>query len=543
MSAANPLDLDPDLRPAGQRLLVTCRIAAETDPDLYRSAVRGHAGLANFFRAACDWDLIVGEIAGMVRLHKRRTDVPTRRGPKVKSRDRERLASKEVLVLAALVCEQLWRRPRVALRELLQAIAQVCAAEEAAGTLPPFRVVAVDGVTKKQAAECRENLLDALQLLLSRHLIDMDTDLERARLDESVDLVIMANRDRLAMEIASVSPTLLRLDKRPAHLHVRLLSSPTLLDATAISDENGPGKSSADEKAVAESVADISQERDDADGAGATDRTDSIDGADGTIQGAIPTTAPSGPGGYRTGTYSAPRDSDATSRARARDALRRIVDDPSVCPDSGVNAGVLPYLHTLTGRERALQAAASLGLVPTVRRDWWTITDPSGQATDDTFPTGRRADRQAALALLEWLTTLECDHEQGPGGGWVIDEHAIAALFEQIIERLSGWARAWQSSLPSFARAAAGQLVTAGLLTVEQTRPPTWRTTPGIYLWQVNLSYSERPDPDRPPPASTDGVDDAAREHGTHHRGPVASRRRRSATHPSATGPTDPTLL
>lgn len=550
---ANPDQLlDPDVRAAAQHLLLRCRVTAEDDPELYRSLVRHRSQVTAFFAAHLDWTVVVSETAQMVRLRKRRSDPPSARGPMVRRSDREILATREVMVLAALVCEQLWRRPRMALRELLQAVSQVSAAETDAGTLPAFRIVASDGRNKAEASRSRQHLLDALVLLNNRGLLSADADLERARQDDTVDLVITANRERLALEIASVSPSVLQLNRRPPHAHVRALSAATLLDAGPPESTGGNGhdsgygthvdSESATRDGVLNGTAEVARDVDFTDDQGdlgeGPRREDEEDAGrqgantdNGTASaaqraaGARLGTSPPGTFGGRA------RVPAEMARARAAAALRRVVDDPGLDPTSdlvvglegsagdgsvgGVFAGNSTgpgYLESITGRDRALTVAAALSMTVTARQDWWVITDPSGRATADDFPIGRRAERQAALALLDWvvrrgddqagapqpLPTTPAPMDVGPWDG-VVTVDDIVAVFEQAIVRVPRWARSYQRSLPALARAAAAQLVNAGLLVsttdAETTMEPrgaaanAWRCTPGIHLWRVHVAY------------------------------------------------------
>ncbi|WP_433261615.1 DUF2398 family protein [Actinosynnema sp. CS-041913] len=230
--------LVPELREPARRLVATGRIRAEVDAELYRAAVRGRRQLTDFFRSELGWELEIAESAELVRLHKRRADVPAERGPRLRRDGRDaHLAPKDVLALVALVCEQLWRRPRMSLRELMQAIAQVCASEAPTGGLPQFRIVATDGTGKSEARTSRLNLVDALRLLVAEGSISVDADLERIAGQDDGDLVVSASRERLAMKFSSLSPTLLGLDGVDPERHVTVLSADVLADDTAAHDE------------------------------------------------------------------------------------------------------------------------------------------------------------------------------------------------------------------------------------------------------------------------------------------------------------------
>src|SRR4051812_22150944 len=122
--------LHPDLAESARCLIAKGRLLAEREPELYRNASRGRAELTRFFHTELGWTLEVLEAADMIRLHKRREDVPSARGLRVRREGQDPVpASRLVLLLSALACEQLWRRPRMTLNDLLQSVAQVCATD------------------------------------------------------------------------------------------------------------------------------------------------------------------------------------------------------------------------------------------------------------------------------------------------------------------------------------------------------------------------------------------------------------------------------
>jgi uncharacterized protein (TIGR02678 family) len=426
--------LDADLREAARLLIASGRLRAETDPELYRAAVKGRRQLVAFFREELGWSVEVLEVAELVRLHKRRVDVPGDRGPRLeRGRGDGPLASKEVLVCVALVCEQLWRRSRMSLRELLQAVAQVCAAEADQGTLPVFQVVAPDGVAKQAARENRRQLVDALKLLVAEGTVVVDADLDHGVDDDRGDMVVSASRDRLAAKFSSLSPVLLGLDELPPDQHADVLSSATLPDA--------------EETATGERQPSLEERR------------------------------------FR--------------------LMRRLVDDPATDPIDDRSDGS-PYLHTLTGRERALNVTGSLGYMATVRRDWWEITDPSGIGTAIEFPNGRRTERQAALAILGTLSQRDDPMRR-------LSAEEIVDALERARQELPRWAAAYTGRLPALARAAAGELVAAGLLRRVPGEPDTWIPTPGVHLWRVRVRHGSATEkrPNEPhPAASTAGQTD-----------------------------------
>ncbi|MGQ4438120.1 DUF2398 family protein, partial [Streptomyces violaceoruber] len=275
--------LDADLRASARLLAAAGRLTVEDDPEHYRVALQGHRALAEFFRTELNWTLEVHEVAGLIRLHKRRQDPPGDRGPRL-VREKKPLAGTLVMILICLACEQLWRRPRMSVRELLQAIAQVCAAADA--RLPRFPVVATDDVSKQQARHNRQSLADALKILVAEGTISVDADLDRALAEEDGDLIVTASRDRLASKFSSLSPTLLQLDGVPPDRHAASLSAESLLDHNAHTAGDAP-----------------------------------------------------------------------TLEQRRLNAIRCLVDDPAADPLDD-DTDTTPYLHTLTGRERALNAVA-----------------------------------------------------------------------------------------------------------------------------------------------------------------------------------------
>jgi uncharacterized protein (TIGR02678 family) len=406
--------LSPDLREAARQLIASGRIRAETDPDQYKAALAGRKELADFFRGELGWTVEPLDVARLVRLHKRRSDPPADRGPWLLRDGRPGPAAPPVvLVLVMLVCEQLWRRPRVTLRELLQAIAQVCAAEAPSGRLPVFRVVAGDGISKREAQQNRQHLVDALKLLEAEGSVTVNADLDRAANDEDSDLVVTAMRDRLAAKLSSLSPMLLGLNELPPAQHAAALSA-EFLDGHPDGDPDDPAA--------------------------------------------------------------------MTVRDRRLQAVRRLVDDPAASPLG--DGDQVPYLHTISGRDRALTVTASLGLAVSVRRDWWEVTDPSGLASGTDFPDGRRTERQAALALLAFLP-----RRPDPSAALPLAE--ITTVIEEARASLPRWAAAYEGRLHALARAAAGELAAAGLLHPDEEQADQWHPTPGIHLWRVRVRQPE----------------------------------------------------
>ncbi|MFJ7593024.1 DUF2398 family protein [Streptomyces sp. NPDC097617] len=418
----NPALLDADLGASARQLIATGRLRAESDPEQYQAAVKGHEDLAEFFRTELGWTMELHEVASLVRLHKRRSDVPAGRGPLL-VRDRHSQAPTLVMILACLACEQLWRRPRMSLRELVQAIAQVCAAEANNGRLPRFPVVASHDVSKKEARANRLSLADALKLLVEEGTISVDADLDRALADEDGDLVVSASRDRLAAKFSSLSPTLLELGGLPPEEHAAALSAESLMDHTSEALDTAP-----------------------------------------------------------------------TVEQRRLKAIRRLIDDPVTDPLDD-DADTTAYLHSLTGRERALNVVAALGLSATVRRDCWQITDPTGQASAVDFPNGRRMERQAALALLAALPDRD-----DPAAPLPLAE--ASDLFTRVRADLPRWAASYDR-MPALARAAAAELVSVGLLAPDPENPDQWQPTPGVHLWRVRVHQPAPATEARANPAAT----------------------------------------
>jgi uncharacterized protein (TIGR02678 family) len=167
-----------------------------------------------------------------------------------------------------------------------------------------------------------------------------------------------------------------------------------------------------------------------------------------------------------------------SAQRRRHLALRAVLDDPVVDPDPESDHG--RYLASGAGRNQALETAHLAGLVCTVRRDWWTISDPAGNCTDIEFPVGRSQEHQAALVLLEAL----CARPQ-PQAPFALEDAEV--VLRARLERLPWWASRYRTGRGSrrLAEAAAAILEQAGLL-----HPPiaqTWAPTPGIHSWRVTV--------------------------------------------------------
>ncbi|WP_051407237.1 DUF2398 family protein [Nocardia sp. CNY236] len=431
--------LDPDLAEAARRLIGQARLLAEREPEFHRAAVRGRTELARFFATELGWTLDVLEPGDMVRLHKRRHDMPGERAPRLRRSGRERtVAPRMVLIMTALVCEQLWRRPRMTLNDLLQAVAQVCAADSEQGLLPRFAVVPGEGITKREAHANRQGLVDALRLLRADGTIAVEGDLDQAA-EGAGDGIVAASRDRLTAKFSSLSPSLLKLAQLPPHRHAEALTADLLAGDIETAD---PGTD---------------------DGAG-----------------------PGFPPGTQAQAAPDRRGDRAATTRRRQQAIRRLVDDPGTDPRSD------DYLQTSTGRNRALDVLHALGLVATVRRDWWQVTDPSGLGSALGFPQGRRSERQAALALLEHLAKRP---PTGDGRERPVALEEMTQLLEQVRARLPRWAAAYDQRLPMLAEAAAGELAEAGFLIgiapdheACDAGARRWLPTPAVRMWRITVT-------------------------------------------------------
>lgn len=422
--------LAPDLADCARALTARGRLLAEREPEFYRAATRGRDALAAFFTTELGWRLDVLESADMVRLHKRRDDVPADRGPRLTRDGRELSAApRAVLIVSALVCEQLWRRPRITLNDLLQAVAQVCAGDSERGLLPRFPIVAGDNVSKREARQSRQNLVDALRLLQADGTIDVDTDLDRAAGDDSADLVVAASRDRLAARFSSLSPSLLKLSEMAPDRHSHALSTDRPLTGSAGLD-------------------DLAGSREE-----------------------LPADTPAARG-------------DTTLRRHC--AVRRLVDDP------GCDPGRDDYLQTSSGRNRALDVLHALGLAASVRRDWWQVSDRSGLGSTLDFPNGRRSERQAALALLHHLGRRDRTSDDREPVVALSEIVALlegvrsrlprwAAAYEQRLPALA------EAAAVELVRA--GLLHNLTLSDAEHDGTERWwRPTPAVRLWRVKLN-------------------------------------------------------
>ncbi|MEU9074425.1 DUF2398 family protein [Kitasatospora sp. NPDC048538] len=385
--------------------------SVEDDPELFGLASAHQREVAAWFDHTVGWRFEVYRSEGLCRLYKRRVDPPSDRGPVVRrGKSGEVPASPLVLVLASLICEQLWRSTQATFNDLQRAVVQACGTEAELGRLPRFRPVADVGEKQATAGAHRRAFIDALLLLESWHVIESDVALDQLEQDQGLDLVITARRERLALLIASVAPSLLDIDVDRPDTHAAALCA---------------------------------------------DQRD------------LPEDAPV----------------KAQERRRRHVAMRAVMDDPGVVPDPATEAG--KYLSSYTGREHAMTAAAAAGLVCTVRRDWWSVSDPYGRSTDLTFPTGRSLEQHGALLLLEALVGRDEPME------WFGIEWASSQLRRELAER-PWWARRYQGpgGERSLAEAGIRQLLSAGIVSADPPPGSGWRPTPAVHLWQVRVSHA-----------------------------------------------------
>lgn len=212
--------LAPDAATVAVALLQRPLLAVEHDADLFADAIDHADQLKSWFAQVAGWRFTTHPHEGFVRLRKRRGVPPIGRPA---SSSRGRPASRLVLTIVALVCEQLWRRPEVAYTELLRAITGVCADESAAGLLPDFNVVDKAGDQHARSNSYRLALIEALQLLEDWHVVSSSDPLEVAVQDPHADMVITARRERLNALLVCPSPSILPIDLNDPDSHVRIL--------------------------------------------------------------------------------------------------------------------------------------------------------------------------------------------------------------------------------------------------------------------------------------------------------------------------------
>lgn len=233
--------LDADLAGPARHLLATGLLARTDRPEEYRVGVRNLAELEFWFAGRFGWKIVHLRRAEALRLFKRSDTAPADRGPVVPeaaravasarvaaaSRIPGKPAGAEVLAILWVVCAQLWRRPKVTLRTLQADVSRACAADPS--RLPAFAVVAdSDGVTLGQAQRSRRTLVDAIVLLAHLGVLDVATEIDSARTDDTVDVVITASEEMLGNLLACPPPSLLDLDEAPADAHVGLLGAAEL---------------------------------------------------------------------------------------------------------------------------------------------------------------------------------------------------------------------------------------------------------------------------------------------------------------------------
>lgn len=212
--------LEPEAAEAAEALLRFPLLTAEHDRELLHHAVHHHEQLARWFAHTVGWRMTAHPHDGFVRLFKRRIQPP---GDRTKLQSRTRPASKLVLTIALLVCEQLWRRPEIGFTELQREITAVCATGADQGDLPRFHPVDAVGNQHHKSNSYRLALVEALQLLEEWHVIACSDPLDIAAQDRTADMGITARRERLNALLASSSPSLLPIDYDDPDTHVALL--------------------------------------------------------------------------------------------------------------------------------------------------------------------------------------------------------------------------------------------------------------------------------------------------------------------------------
>ncbi|MGW8764273.1 DUF2398 family protein [Streptomyces sp. NPDC055815] len=214
-------------------------LTEESDPEPFRLACHHRHEITHWFSHNPGWRFHTDRQAGMCRLYKRSLDPPAGRGPLLhRSKPSARLPiSPLVQVLAALICEQMWRATQTTFNQLQRAVIQACGTESATGRLPRFQPVAPAGHKQSTAAAHRMAFIDALRLLQSWHILAFGQPLNILEQDLGADLDISARRERLAMLIASPPPSLLTVDLDDPESHVAALcpdQTPPPRDATSL---------------------------------------------------------------------------------------------------------------------------------------------------------------------------------------------------------------------------------------------------------------------------------------------------------------------
>lgn len=214
-------------------------LTEEADPEQFRLACHHRHEITHWFSQNPGWRFHTDRQAGMCRLYKRSLDPPAGRGPLLhRSKPSARTPiSPLVQVLAALICEQMWRATQTTFNQLQRAVIQACGTEAATGRLPRFQPVAPAGHKQSTAAAHRMAFIDALRLLESWHILTLDQPLNTVEQDLGADLDISARRERLALLIASPPPSLLTVDLDDPDSHVATLcpdQTPPSDDATSL---------------------------------------------------------------------------------------------------------------------------------------------------------------------------------------------------------------------------------------------------------------------------------------------------------------------
>jgi uncharacterized protein (TIGR02678 family) len=136
-------------------------------------------------------------------------------------------------------------------------------------------------------------------------------------------------------------------------------------------------------------------------------------------------------------------DRDQRARWSRHQAIRRLLDDPSVDLDD-LHQGVRNYLFTPAGRDKAISAAEEAGLSVERHADVWLAIDPTRESTTATFTSAGRSStaEQAAAIVLAILASIDVDGQRH------LVPRSVLSLRRALEEHLTtspGWARAFRS--------------------------------------------------------------------------------------------------
>lgn len=136
-------------------------------------------------------------------------------------------------------------------------------------------------------------------------------------------------------------------------------------------------------------------------------------------------------------------DRDQRARWSRHQAIRRLLDDPSVDLDE-LHPGVRSYLFTPAGRDKAISAAEEAGFTVERHADVWLTIDPTRESTTATFTSAGRSStaEQAAAIVLAILATVDVDGQRH------LLRRSVLSLRRALEEHLTaspGWARAFRS--------------------------------------------------------------------------------------------------